>query len=298
MPEYWTHGFGVSSEWELPRGTPLAAVGAKLSLRIEAREFDWCPDPDGAGEQFDCEGADHYFYWRILGKVRVGEHGNVEVQPRQGAPEGIVPHAIAGPVLAHWILRQGGIALHSNCVRVDGRLLALVGASGAGKSSLTAALIRQGAEPHTDDVSAVALGTALVPFGASRVKLNPDVIDAIGLNGISAQPVYGGAKKQSVELCPPTDQGALALEAIYRLVDGPAAPRFDELKGFPMIAAILSEVYRPHVAAQSPGLQAMVDRIVTLMGRVRFFDLCRERELAHIDDLAAQLIRHFKALRE
>lgn len=71
---------------------------------------------------------------------------------------------------------RGAIPMHASAVAIDGRAWLLCGATGAGKSTLTAALLAQGAEFIGDDLTMIDIesGDAAVPRGRTTMRLHPD----------------------------------------------------------------------------------------------------------------------------
>jgi hypothetical protein len=76
-------------------------------------------------------------------------------------------------VLSAALTLQGEELLHSTVVDIDGRAVGLLGSSGAGKSTMAAALIAAGAELVTDDMLRLVFadGVAVAQPGAYRLKL-------------------------------------------------------------------------------------------------------------------------------
>ena len=83
---------------------------------------------------------------------------------------------LLGPVLSYWLERLGIPALHASAVRLEGGAVAFLAPSGAGKSSLAAALLGTGAELVTDDVLPVEVagGTFVARPGLPQMRLEPD----------------------------------------------------------------------------------------------------------------------------
>lgn len=250
----------------------------------------------GGSEDFDIDDGVHRFHWSVLGSAAIDPSGRVLLSPHGSAPQGILSHAVLGPLCAHWILMQGRIALHANCVSIGQGLAAMVGPSGTGKSSLAGALVAAGASPFSDDVVSIDPDTALVRYGACRIKLNPDVFERLGLQPLSVQEVYSGSNKLSVELPRPDDISTRPLRAIYRIVDNVSdnALRFREIEGFPAALGILTEVFRPRVARLAFGTEAMLRRCASLVGKVRLFELTRPRALDRMGEVAQAVIVHFQ----
>jgi hypothetical protein len=98
----------------------------------------------------------------------------VDVAP--GAEQGFVPILLTGNVLASLLALQGECVLHASGVRANGRTLAIVGASGLGKSTLAALFCAGGAELVSDDFLRI-LSNGGVPrcyTGTAQIRLRPN----------------------------------------------------------------------------------------------------------------------------
>lgn len=101
---------------------------------------------------------------------------------------GSLPLRFYSTVVALTCAWRGAIPMHASAVAIDGRAVLLCGATGAGKSTLTAALLAQGAEFIGDDLSMLdaASGGVSVPRGRTTMRLHPDT--ARWVPTASAQP--------------------------------------------------------------------------------------------------------------
>lgn len=99
----------------------------------------------------------------------------------------IIPHdqtvedvsaCLLGPVMGVVLRLQGIVCLHASAVAVDGRAIALVGISGAGKSTTAAAFARLGYPVLTDDVLALTdcIDHFLVRPAYPQVRLWPESV--------------------------------------------------------------------------------------------------------------------------
>jgi radical SAM protein with 4Fe4S-binding SPASM domain len=129
------------------------------------------------------------------------------------------PLTMADPVseYAGWVVFEAAAAasgthvfLHASSVVVEGRGVLFIGPTGRGKSTLARAMVAQGAEAHTDDVTPIERGSGL----AERFpKYEPD---AQGWQDARA-PVAAvfllkpreGAAQPEVEPCPPHEAAAV-----------------------------------------------------------------------------------------
>jgi len=86
-----------------------------------------------------------------------------------------------GPVVGFALRLRGVTCLHASAIAVDGRVLAIVGSAGMGKSTTAAALAQRGYPVQTDDLVALTeRGTAFwVQPGLPRVLLWPESAEAL-----------------------------------------------------------------------------------------------------------------------
>lgn len=89
---------------------------------------------------------------------------------------------LLGAVLSYWLERMGIPALHASAVRSPHGAAGFVAHSGAGKSSLAAALVRAGATLVTDDILPIEErdGTFLARPGFPQMRLEPDSASLLG----------------------------------------------------------------------------------------------------------------------
>lgn len=96
------------------------------------------------------------------------EVGLIGVAPASGTDEETLQHLVLDQVLPRVLAQRGRLVLHAGAVSVEGRVIAFVGDTGAGKSTLTAFLHAAGYPLLSDD------GLVLSPRDG----------------GVSAQPTY------------------------------------------------------------------------------------------------------------
>jgi hypothetical protein len=103
-------------------------------------------------------------------------------QSRDGTDEAELLDVFSEPVMRTVMFRQGLISFHAAALVKDGQAILLMGKKGAGKSSLSAALLQQGWSILADDLVRVAEsgGTWHALAGRRQVRLNTDVALALG----------------------------------------------------------------------------------------------------------------------
>jgi hypothetical protein len=162
-----------------------------------------------------------------------------------------------GPIMGVVLRLRGLTCLHASAVAIDGRAVAFVGASGAGKSSTAAALARMGYPGLTDDiVPLVHAGTAwMAQPGYPRIRLWPPAIEALA--GVPSRLPLRPRRFDSERFCLDLTRDGhafqttpLPLGMIYLLdprVDDPGAPHFTPVPPATALLALVAETFATRV---------------------------------------------------
>jgi hypothetical protein len=183
-PTYALHGLRVRSEVRLD-----APLISSSSYDVEIRWADRraIPDapPDGEvlsilnpsiGSSWLTRNADGYV-WRVHGAcefVTDPTRTHVQVHLAPDADEEIAS-LLAVTFLARMLVLDGSTVLHASAVELDGRAVALIGHTGAGKTTLAALCCMAGARLVTDDALRVELAAdgPLCYRGSNELRLRP-----------------------------------------------------------------------------------------------------------------------------
>ncbi len=163
--------------------------------------------------------------------------------------QGSLPSAFYSTVAALTLAWRGGMPFHGCAVELGGRAVLIVGASGAGKSSLTAGLIGLGLRFVADDLAAVRVdpGEQVQLFrGRPAMRQHPDT--AASLDAAVRVPIPGDPRgKWLVRPRARTPEPALPLAGMLVLADGPPI----EDAGT-KLAALAAHLFRPRWLAALP----------------------------------------------
>jgi len=205
--------FGLNVEANRPLSGLIGRHhAAPCDVRVTFAQHTLC-DPGGGGPGPDVPrdtpaASSRAFMWQTPG-VGMGlryclPHGEVEfsVDAQGGRVEALWSGALCqedltvlllGPVFGQILRLRGTTVLHASAVALEGKALAFVGHSGAGKSTTMAALVRQGCRFLSDDKVPLheCDGTFMTPPGPAWAKLEPDAAEAL----------YGPAHRLPI-LCP------------------------------------------------------------------------------------------------
>lgn len=162
---------------------------------------------------------------------------------------------ILGTVFGILLQQRGDFVLHASAVRVDGpkgpHAMLFAGSSGAGKSTMAAALGRRGYAMINDDVCAIAVRKGEMPKVLSdgrQLKLWANAVDKLDLGAAKGCAVRN--KLQKFYVAPPqADDTPLPVGAIYVLRES-RPPKQDGIEQVHFVDATLlirRNAYRPRL---------------------------------------------------
>lgn len=130
-----------------------------------------------------------YYYISAGNKVIIEPIGDLKM-------EGIVTY-FYGPCLSILLIQRGWIPLHGSAVFYDNKTYLIVGHSGAGKSSFSAGLVKEGGKIISDDIILVKWkGDGFYTMkGSATQKLWKDTIESLNLEDESLIPLVTGKDK-------------------------------------------------------------------------------------------------------
>lgn len=101
------------------------------------------------------------------------ELSRATVAPVEGSDPAVIPVLVSGTLLAFILTVQGAPILHGSAVQVGDAVLAFVGASGMGKSTMATLMSADGARLVTDDILRLDLSAKppMCSLGATELRL-------------------------------------------------------------------------------------------------------------------------------
>ena len=202
---YWAHGLRLRSVIELP--LPLSLPhDASLAPDVTIRLGDLPAAISRPIAERRLTAADRRGFWQATGSEflmdvenagRFHVIGGSEVRVRPGADVALAGRIFVRALLPLLLQQRGLATLHASAVATDAGAVLFLGSSGAGKSSLAAALAQLGRPLMADDVAAVARasdGQMEVLPATPRTKLCADAMEQLGLSAEEHVKVNGSAK--------------------------------------------------------------------------------------------------------
>jgi hypothetical protein len=220
--------------------------------------------------------------WVGIGRLRARRDGSSpRFDPMPGADEAQVEKVRKGAVRLFLRHLEGKIGLHAAAVARDGRAVALVGASGDGKSTLAAALCARGADLLADDSTAIDAtpeGWTIVPFEDAH-WLDDVACARVGLSHPTGTEL---TKERVPAVRVATKSARAAAVVVLAFVDTAEAPRMTRLAGVDAAAVLVPMTLR--FVVDDPAIQRReLDALSDLVASVPVYRLERKRELAYLD---------------
>lgn len=192
-------------------------------------------------------------------------------------------------VLLH---QRGQLVLHAATVAYRGRGVALCGVTGAGKSTLAAALCRAGGDFVGDDVAAIHFDEGGVPTilpDGRQHRLWMDAVEQLALTDRLGPAVRPSIQKFHVDPPRIAPQGPTPLTAIF-ILKTTDSTRLIELEPADAAALLRDEVYRSRPASHLGRDADLFRQIAGLLGRVRVFLFDRAMGFDMLDDTVAAIL--------
>ena len=148
---------------------------------------------------------------------------DIVCHPRTGVPLRTVRHLLLDQLLPALLGSRVRLVLHASAVDIGARAVGFLGAAGAGKSTLAAALVRSGASLLTDDALVIDCGASAPRAVPSYpgLRLWPDSARLVGAWRVRRTQVAHYSRKQrwSGAAVPFSDR-PLPLDALYVVARG------------------------------------------------------------------------------
>jgi hypothetical protein len=302
MYRYRISGLHVSSELKLPGAIPDVSKGEATDVTIRhATVPTTLEDAAMSGPIWEIAGEKFLLRVPSLARFLITRGKEIDVQLEHNAKE---PHAAAwvlGTSFGILLHQRGALVLHGAAVASDGCAIAICGDSGTGKSTLAAALCREGCSFAADDVCVISLngqGEPIVQSDGRQLKLWRESIVNLDLAARRREAVLDKFEKYYVQ---PSDRIAEPprLSAIYVLREAhPSLRATIESLALPDAVRMLDyEAYRPGFRAKIRSKPTMLAQAAAVFGHAKAFVLIRPRGFEHLEETIAILRKHWDTLK-
>ncbi len=301
MHFYQVSGLSVESEIELP-GLIAAAAGRPPEATIRRGPVpDSLPGATALGPTWQIAGKQFLMRIPDIARFLLKNGNEIVFAAESDARAADIPVFLIGTVFGILLHQREQIVLHASAVRVNGRAVLFCGASGAGKSTMAAALAQRGYPLVTDDVCTLTIdghGAPLVHPDGRQLKLWAQAIDRLDLAQRRGERVRSSLEKFYVA---PSEAFTepLPLGAVYALREArpPHAPGIERPNVVDAALLLRRNAYRP-LLVRRMDQKANYFRAASAIANVAgIFYLTRELDFAKMPEVTSWLEAHWPELR-
>ncbi len=253
-----------------------------IDVVIRLRDFPEQPVPNMQQLSASCwVAADHLVYQFAESACFYIHNGRfIDVKPNSGGCFATLKLALQGYMLNVVLTQRNKLVLHGTTMEKDGRALVICGASGSGKSSLSAALLRSGYSLVADDLCHIN-SHLRVELGFDDLKIWQQTATALAINLPQLKPIRPNVPKYSWKLSRQC-HAAPAIAAIVILKHSEQSTlNLYELTGMDKLMPLVGEIYQPWVGKAMQLRQQQIGQLAGYAANLRVYVL--ERPVGALD---------------
>ena len=295
---YNVSGLSVRSEIALP-GVFALAVERDPDVTIRRRSVpESLENPAACGPTWQIAGERFLLRIPDIARFLLSNGREIAFEPEPEAKADDIPIFILGTVFGILLHQREQIVLHASAVRVNGKAILFCGGSGAGKSTIAAALVQRGYPLMTDDVCAIAMTPGGVPMvypDGRQLKLWAYSIDRLDLAERRGERVRARLEKFYVEPKEALSE-PLPLGAVYALREArpPHAAGVERPNVVDSALILRRNAYRPAMVSRMGQKAHYFHAATTIAGIAGVFHLTRQLDFKVMPDVIAMLERHWR----
>jgi len=274
MYTYLAYSLCIHSEFPLPE---LVTAGGDPDVVIQRGTLD-CIEQKLIAEQGN----------RIFGIVPgiaafLIEHGRQITVDPLAEDESMLSPSILGAAMSVILQQRGMLVLHASSVAIAGKVVAFMGGSGWGKSTLANAFHAKGYPVLTDDVLAIDMQSTppVVIPAFPQFKLCHDAAVALGHDTDTLKPIFPSAPKLSYKFTQGFQQTPLPLHGIYVLDKGDRH-QITRLKPQDAFTELIRHTRSPNLLSPSAFAAPHLRQCAELINSVVFSRFTRQPSLADL----------------
>lgn len=298
MHFYTISGLSVESEIALPGVIAHSATRA-ADVTIRRRPVPQAlENPRHSGPTWQIAGERFLLRIPDIARFLLSDGREIAFEPEADANADDIPVFLLGTVFGILLHQREQIVLHASAVRVNGKAVLFCGGTGAGKSTIAAALAQAGYPMMTDDVCAIAVAAGGLPTvypDGRQLKLWAHSIERLDLGERRGGRVRARLEKFYVE--PEQSVGEpLPLGAVYALREArpPHAPGISHPNAVEAALVLRRNAYRPLIVSRL-GQKTHYFRAATAIANgTGIFHLTRALNFKQMPEVLAWLERHWR----
>lgn len=296
LKRYTSAGLVIESAFDLPGLYTAEAAAGPAQLRYlysKNVDMDFALLSNGLCWSDDRKSV--RFFAPDIAVFDISAVGVVSVSPLSTNLDDIAAYLV-GSVLGIALHMRKIVTIHASAVKVGDAAILFCGESGAGKSTMAAALQQRGYPVLSDDLCALDISRsgAIVHSDGRKLKLWSEAIGKFGLHGLKGQPVQQGYEKYFVDgdsAC----VGRAPVHAIYELITvrETVVPKVIRVSGAEAATLVRRNAYRPFLVSELKDEALYFEAATSLLRNSSVYRLERAHRFDQLDLLIDALRKHW-----
>jgi energy-coupling factor transporter ATP-binding protein EcfA2 len=220
---YKAFGFTIKSEYALPElsGANIGSKSWDITIQTDNLQHKWKSLSQQPNQYFHVEENLCMFHVPDTAIFLIQNGNEIIVSPHEGAAEDHIRLYLLGTCMGAILMQRRILPLHGSAIAINGKAYAIVGDSGAGKSTTASALLRQGYQLISDDVIPVSFNEQNIPMvtpAYPQQKLWQESIDEFGMESSNFRPIIDRESKFAIPVDSQFCDKPLPLAGIFELM--------------------------------------------------------------------------------
>lgn len=302
MLSYQAYGLNISSDFYLAE---LRQGEVKQDLNLLKRKIN---PPSLQATSIQRQGKEGYFggntqeaylQWSQIGTFLAKNGDTLIVEP---SSENIAPELLSSYILSEALglilYQRGFFLLHASAVKIGDYAVVIVGAPGAGKSTMAAAFAKYGYPVLADDMVAINnlqdLSTVYPAF--PQIKVWPATVQGLDLNIANFPPLFPGSQKRVIRQAEEFTNVPCPLAGIFALDRG-SELKITQMLGSEAFVTLNKFFPCPAQLLQNEALEKHFGQCIQLLANVPIFKLERPQDFAIIHQVITAIEEKVYALK-
>lgn len=201
---------------------------------------------------------------------------------------------LLGSCMGVILMQRRILPLHGSAIAIDGHAYAIVGHSGAGKTTLSTYLLEQGYQLLSDDLIAVTLDqddNPIVTPSYPQQKIWQETIDLLGMKPERIKPLFERETKFAVPVSDRFHSSPLPLAGVYELIKVDQGAALQPVEGLERFHTLLQHTFRGFLIERLGLMDWHFGFLARFANRIQMHRLCRPQAHPSVQELAELLIQ-------
>lgn len=277
---YKAFGFTITTEYPLPELEPLTVSPIFPDITIQKgrlkEEWEEVSEPN---RYFHIEENLCMFEIPNTAIFQVKNGNEIIVSALEGAEEDHIRLYLLGTCMGAILMQRRILPLHGSAVAINGKAYAIVGDSGAGKSTTASVLLQRGYELISDDVIPVSFTKEDLPVvtpAYPQQKLWQESLNQFGMESRNLRPIIDRETKFAIPVSAQFTTATLPLAGVFELVKTEEkAITFTPIQGLNRLHTLFLHTYRNFFLSRAGLMEWHFQTTTKMVNKMPFYRIQR-----------------------